>query len=362
MQAKVDQLISARFNGTARTPLRVAIAGLGRSGWNIHARALRVMPQLFRITAAMDPDEARREQAKTELGCRVTDNYAALVDAEDVDVVIVASPSHLHTDHTMAAIDTGKHVVCEKPFALNADDARTMVDAAESAGLVLAPFQNRRYEPHYCKVRELMESGCLGEVLQVRMCWHRFTRRWDWQAMREFGGGALFNNGTHLLDQALALLGDADPEIFLDIRRGLSLGDADEHMKLVLRAEGKPTIDLEYTNASIFEHDRWHVMGTAGGLVGTTDKLRWRTVDWDAMPERTVSNGPAENRLYPNEVIDWTEHEWSQPLDTLETYAMLYLDVFGAVREGRSLLVTPDSAVKYVSVLDRCRAQLAAIV
>lgn len=361
MQARVDQLISARHNGSRVSPLRVAVAGLGRAGWNIHVRALRLMPRLFTVTAAMDPSAERREQAESELGCRVTDDFARLVDAPDVDVVVVASPSHLHIDHALAAIAAGKHVVVEKPFALNSDDALAMVAAAEAADRVLAPFQNRRYEPHYRKVRELVDSDVLGEVLQIRMCWHRFTRRWDWQAMRRYGGGALFNNGTHLLDQALPFLGDAEPEVFLDVRRGLSLGDADEHLKLVLRAEGRPTIDLEYTNAAIYEHDRWHVMGTAGGLKGTTDELRWRTVDWSAMPERVVSHGPAEDRLYPNEDIAFTEHEWSSPLNTIDTYAMLYIDVFDAIRSGRPLLVTPESAVRYVSVLDRCRAMYAEI-
>ncbi|MEM7755757.1 MAG: Gfo/Idh/MocA family oxidoreductase [Planctomycetota bacterium] len=361
MQESIDQLILARHNGTPAVPLRVAIAGLGRAGWNIHARALREMPRLFTIAAAMDPDAERREQAHAELGCRVTDDFDALIDSSDVDVVVVASPNHLHTDHAMAAIEAGKHVVAEKPFALNVEDAQRMVAAAEASGLTLAPFQNRRYEPHYRKVREIVDSGALGEVLQIRMCWHRFTRRWDWQAMRRFGGGALFNNGTHLLDQALPFLGDSDPDIFLDVRRGLSLGDADEHLKLVLRAEGRPTIDLEYSNASIFEHDRWHIMGTAGGLVGTTDELRWRTVDWAAMPERSVSEGPAEDRRYPSEDVVSEEHRWSSPLNTLDTYAMLYIDLFDAVRSGRPLLVTPESAVRYASVLDRCRAQYAEI-
>jgi predicted dehydrogenase len=70
-------------------------------------------------------------------------------------------------------------------------------------GRVLAPFQNRRYEPHFNKVKEIVASGKLGQIVQIRMAWHSFGRRWDWQTLREFGGGQLANNGPHLLDQAL---------------------------------------------------------------------------------------------------------------------------------------------------------------
>lgn len=337
----------------SRSPIRVAVAGLGRSGWNIHTKTLREMPGDFRITAAMDPSADRRDQAASELGCRVCEDYEGLL-ADDVDAVVIASPSQLHAEHTLAAAAAGKHAIVEKPFSLSVDEADRMIDAYEGTGLVLAPFQNRRYELHYRKVMDLINSGELGEVLQVRMCWHRFTRRWDWQALRRFGGGALYNNGTHLIDQAMEFFGDADPDIFVDLRRGLSLGDADEHMKLVLRAEGCPTLDIEYTNACTYEHDRWHIIGTAGGLRGTPDRLEWRTVDWSQMPERTLEEGPATGRRYPGEEIVWTEHTWESAATDPHPYELFYRDFAGAVRDGSPLLVTPESVRRYIKVLDRC--------
>lgn len=349
---------AAKSNGKhAPAPIRLAIAGLGRSGWNIHARTVRELPDLFRVTAAMDPDAERRAQATAELGARACETYEELI-ADDVDAVVIASPSSLHAEHAIAAAEAGKHVVVEKPFAMSVEEADRMTDVAESAGVVLAPFQNRRYEAHYRKVLELVRSGELGEVLQVRMCWHRFTRRWDWQAQRKMGGGALFNNGTHLLDQAMEFFGDTEPEIFVDARRGLSMGDADEHLKLILRAEGCPTVDIEYTNASAFEHDRWHVMGTAGGLRGDVGSLEWKTVDWSEMPERVVDEGPAANRLYPNEEIAWREHRWEADPKAPGPYELFYRDFAGAIRHGGDLLVTPASARRYLAVLERCVERL----
>lgn len=340
-----------------RPPIRVGIAGLGRSGWNIHAKTLRALPGIFRVTAAMDPDVDRRAQARRELGCRVCTAFDDLVD-DDVDVIVVASPSSLHAEHTLTAAHRGKHIVVEKPFAMTVDEADRMIEVADAAGVVLAPFQNRRYEAHYRKVLDLVRGGDLGEVLQIRMCWHRFTRRWDWQALRRNGGGALFNNGTHLLDQAMEFFGDTEPEIFVDVRRGLSIGDADEHMKLILRAEGRPTLDVEYTNACAFEHDRWHIMGTAGGLRGDQNALEWKTVDWADMPERTVDDGPAAGRLYPSEDIAWRHHRWTPDPDAPGPYELFYRDLAAAIHHGSELLVTPASARRYLRVLERCMEQL----
>ncbi|MEM1165342.1 MAG: Gfo/Idh/MocA family oxidoreductase [Planctomycetota bacterium] len=335
--------------------VRVGIVGLGRAGWNIHAKTLARMTDRFRITAIMDPDAGQRAEAETILGCRAVDTFEALLD-ESIDLVVVASPSHLHADQSIAAMRTGRHVVCEKPFGLSADDAEQMIEIAHDAGVVLAPFQNRRYEANYRKVREIIDSGALGEILQIRLCWHRFSRRWDWQALKRFGGGALFNNGTHLLDQAMAMLGDAEPELFLDLRRGLSLGDADEHLKLVLREPGGPTIDIEYTNASAFEHDRWHIMGTHGGLRGTQTELEWRVADWSRMPERELELGPARDRKYPTDEVVWIERRWAEPAEEPHPYELLYADVHGAIRRGSELGVTPESALRCLRVLDRCAA------
>lgn len=355
-------MIGSAHNGhPGAAPLRIGIAGLGRSGWNIHARTLRAHPDRFTIVSVMDPDPDRRAEAERELGCTSHASFEGLIGEtrmgdNGLDVIVIASPNHLHCAHTLAAVDAGVHVVVEKPFAMNAEEADRMIDAAETAGVVLAPFQNRRYEPHFRKVLDLVRGGSLGEVLQIRMCWHRFTRRWDWQAMKQYGGGALFNNGTHLLDQAMDFFeGIDEPEITLDLHRGLSIGDAEEHMKLVLRAPGVPTVDIEYTNACAYEQDRWHIMGTAGGLTGNPDHLEWKTVDWSKMPKRILDEGPAAGRKYPAEDIAWETHSWDTPASGPNPYEMFYDELLAAVRTGSEMLVTPASVRRYVRVLDRCR-------
>ena len=340
-------------------PLKVGIAGLGRSGWNIHAKALATLPEQYSVAAVMDPEPERCAEAVAAHGCRVHPDFNALAADPELDVVVVASPNHLHTDHAVMALDAGKHVVCEKPFALTVECADRAIEAAERNGRVLTPFQNRRYEPHFLKVRELIDSGVLGEVVNIRLTWHQFTRRWDWQTLRRFGGGLLNNNGSHLLDHALQMLpDDVEPDVFADLKRVLSLGDTEDHVKIVLTAPDQPTIDVELSNASIFPQDRWLVLGTRGGLRGTPERLTWRTVDWDALPERTLETAAATGRTYNHDPITWDEHTWEAPPQDPDTarldYHGFYTDLYQTIRHDAPLVITPRSVRRLIATLGRC--------
>ncbi|MEO1717112.1 MAG: Gfo/Idh/MocA family oxidoreductase [Planctomycetota bacterium] len=350
------RVVEMKDNGHAPArPLRVGIAGLGRSGWNIHALTLVDMPRHFTVVAVADPSDERLAEAVDLFRCGTHKTYESLVEDDAVDVMIIATPSHLHAQHAEMAMRAGHHVVAEKPFAMSGDEARRMIDVSRETGRVIAPFHNRRFEGHFLKVKDLLDANAFGDIMQIRMTWHTFSRRWDWQAMKKFGGGALTNNGAHLLDQALDLFGETDPEVFLDLKPGLTLGDADQHMKVVLHGEGRPTIDIELTNASAFPQDRWHIMGTSGGLIGTPDEIRWRRVDWSAMPERKLDLGPAEDRLYNNEEVEWIESSWMSSDTKRDPYTRFFKNLYNHIDSDEPLVVTPESAVRYVDVLDRYR-------
>lgn len=333
----------------------VGIAGLGRSGWNIHAQALRTMPERFRIAAVMDVDAARRAEAETALGCRAYPRFDDLVADDGLDLVVIATPNGLHTAHAVAAMRAGRHVVAEKPFALTPEDADRMIEVARDTRRVLAPFQNRRYEPHFRKVEEVIASGVLGEIVQIRMTWHTFGRRWDWQTLAEFGGGLLNNNGPHLLDQALQLFGPAEPEVCVELRNALSSGDAEDHVKIVLRAPGAPTIDIELTAVCAYPQDRWLVMGTAGGLRGSTTRLEWKTVDWSTMPERPVERAPTPDRTYNRETLDWSVASWEGVVDFGRDAVRFYDDLHATLSRGTPLVITPESVRRQMAIIRTCR-------
>jgi scyllo-inositol 2-dehydrogenase (NADP+) len=338
--------------------VNVAIAGLGRSGWDIHAKTLEKLKSSFRVVAVTDTRPDRCQEAVQRLGCRAHFDPAALFADPDVELVVIATPSHVHATQVLEALGRGKHVVCEKPMALSAGDADRMIDAAQRADRVLSVFHNMRYWPDFVKVREVCESGKLGRIVQIRLTMHRFTRRWDWQTLREFGGGALFNAGAHLVDLALQLFGPNEPRVTCDLQHTLASGDAEDHAKILLQggSDGR-TIDIEISNACAYPQETWHLMGTSGGLHGTAEQLQWKWLDLSQLPDRPVDRSTAAaERRFNREELPWQEQSWRNDAPEGRDYEAFYHDLHRHIRGGGELVITPQSVRRTLSVLEQCRA------
>ncbi|MCJ7737086.1 MAG: Gfo/Idh/MocA family oxidoreductase, partial [Anaerolineae bacterium] len=193
--------------------IRIGIAGLGRSGWNIHGLIMGELADLYNVVAVADADAERREEANAKFGCGMYETYDEFLCNEQIELVVVALPSFLHADATIAALETGKHVVCEKPMAASLADSDRMIAAAHRSDGILSIFQNRRYAPDYLTVRRVIDSGLLGRIVQINMTGSGFSRRWDWQTLKQFGGGSLNNTAVHYLDQAVQLFGGGQPDV-----------------------------------------------------------------------------------------------------------------------------------------------------
>ena len=148
-------------------PIRVGIAGLGRSGWGIHARLLEPLDERFHVVAVADRLAERRQEAAARFGCRTYEGLTAMLGDGEVELVVNSLPSYLHPSGSVEALQAGKHVVCEKPMAARVADADRMIAAAQQAGRTLTIFQNYRYDPDYQKACEVIASGKLGRIVTI---------------------------------------------------------------------------------------------------------------------------------------------------------------------------------------------------
>ena len=338
-------------------PVRVGIAGLGRSGWGMHANTLNALNSKYKVAAVADPLEERLQEAKDRFGCQTYMAVSDMVKDDTVELVVVAMPSHLHADIAIEAMRAGKHVIVEKPFADNLDGSDRMIAVAKETGQLLTGSQDLRFEADFLKIREVIESGKLGRIIQIRIAWHWFRRRWDWQTLKQFGGGSLNNDGSHVVDQALLLFGDAEPEVFCHMERTpLTFGDAEDHVKIILRAPGAPLIDMEFSNAVAYPQDKWLIMGTLGGLKGSDGSYRWKYIDPDLLPAREVSDRPTADRSYNREELPWAEESCTFTNEGwLSKNERLYNSLYATLREDAPLAVTPTSIRRQLAVLERCR-------
>ncbi|MDR0396723.1 MAG: Gfo/Idh/MocA family oxidoreductase [Oscillospiraceae bacterium] len=201
-------------------PMRFGLVGYKFMG-KAHANALSRLPMFFETDARVERsvlcgrDARWLEQAAQTLGFGKTEtDWRKLVAREDVDAIDITAPSNAHKEIALAAIKEGKHVFCEKPLALTADDAREMREAADKAGVANQVGFNYRFAPAMALAKRIIDEGKIGKVFHFRGSFLQ-----DWIIDPEFpkvwrldksvcGSGSLGDLGAHVIDAARYLLGD----------------------------------------------------------------------------------------------------------------------------------------------------------
>ncbi len=189
-------------------PRRVGIIGTG-----LQARR-RIEAADGAVVAVAGQDFAAGAAFAAAHGIRAEKNWRALVEAADLDTVIVATPPHVHAEMSIAALEAGKHVLCEKPLARTGDEADRMIRAARSGGRVLACGFNHRHHPALAELRRLVEQGRLGRVLWARCAYGiggRDGYENEWRAdPAQTSGGQLMEQGIHAVDLLRTVLGEVE--------------------------------------------------------------------------------------------------------------------------------------------------------
>ncbi len=342
--------------------LSVAILGQGRSGLDIHGAYFLTDPDRFRVAAVADALPERRAKAEKLFGCDAYAAYTEIFGRDDIDLVVNALPSHLHPTVTCDLLAHGFNVMTEKPMAKTPEQADEMIAAAERSGKMLAVFQQSRFASYFLKVREIIDAGVLGRIAQITIRFSSFARRWDWQTVQEYGAGNLYNTGPHPVDQALTLLGCDDmPDIFCRMDRANTFGDAEDYVKLILTAPGKPLIDVEISSCDAYPGAVYNVQGTRGGLSGSMTELHWRYFRADEAPEQHLIRTPLMKEdgspAYCSEKLTWHEGAWmAGENDTPFTTAVkrMYDTVYAHLTDGTTLAVTPQQVRRQIAVMRRC--------
>lgn len=340
------------------TPIKVGIAALGRSGWGIHANALSHLPDHYQIVAVADIDEVRQQEAKDRFGCRAYTDYADLVADDEIELMVVATPSQLHAEHTVAALQAGQHVIVEKPMAHDLAGVDQMIAAAKESGKILTVNQNYRYHNDYLKIKEVIDSGVLGRIIQINFAGNRFARRWDWQTLKKYGGGELNNKGAHTVDWAMLMIDDPEPEILCQMETTpLYAGDAESHVKLILKPKPGlgPIIDIELSNACAYPTYPCLVMGTQGSLIHQGNEIRWKYYVPEEVPPLVLDTQPTPDRSYNREDLPMHEEVHQLERNFGGGVVDLYRDLYATIRDGTPLVITPESVRRQVVVLERCR-------
>ncbi|MBP0624812.1 inositol 2-dehydrogenase [Cupriavidus consociatus] len=267
--------------------LRVAVLGAGRIG-KIHAANVAADRRLKLVVVA-DPYKEGVEALAAQLGCDSSVDCAAAIDREDVDAVIIGTPTDTHIDLTLRAVRLGKPVLCEKPIDLDIERALAAVEEIERHhGTVMLAF-NRRFDPDAMRVKQAIEDGEVGDVRQIVI-----TSRDPGLAPTEYlrHSGGIFRDMTiHDFDTARWLLGEEPVEVMAMGNRLVdpaleALGDYDSVMVLLRTASGKQC-HINGSRQAVYGFDqRLEVFGSKGMLLNDnhrpTTLRRWTSGATDA--------------------------------------------------------------------------------
>lgn len=194
-----------------RDPIGVGLVGYGLAGRAFHAPFIEGVDGLA-LHTIVTSDPGRAAQAATEHPtARIVGEVEDLWDRDDIQLIVVAAPNRLHAPIGLRALAAGKHVVVDKPIAVDAAEGQTLIDAAEATDRVLSVFQNRRWDGDFLTLRDLIEQGALGAIDSFESRFERWAPAGDgWRDGAAQAGGPVRDLGAHLVDQCLVLFGPVE--------------------------------------------------------------------------------------------------------------------------------------------------------
>jgi predicted dehydrogenase len=372
---------------STKQTIRVGIIGLGRAGWGMQCRELSHRTDRFSVVAGCDTFAPWRERfAQAYPEAQVTDDLAALLANPHIDLVSIATRTCDHCDHALQALAAGKHVFLEKPMCASLAETHKLEAAASVSKGQLFIRHNRRFEPGFQAVTNILREGILGRISEIKLSRVSFGRRNDWQTLLAYGGGQLGNWGSHIIDHGLQFLQAPEKplrSVYAHLDRIAAVGDAEDHVKIVLEGHDGMLVDIEISGGAGLPAPEYLIWGDRGALSCKGKQIHLRYLDpMVPLEPRTPFEGvPGSEFVLPDgalplgdrtigsnfgepETLHWLEEDrevpdvepgsiWDALYDTLVhqvrfpidlSEAMAVMDVIDQARRGtRFDLVTQSS-------------------
>lgn len=333
--------------------VRSAIIGYGGMGSWHHDSIKEKVPGI-QVAGAYDVRQEALEKAASK-GLRTYSSLEDLLADSSIDLVTVATPNNFHKDLVIRCLESGKHVVCEKPVAMNAAELKEMMAAAKRANRLFSVHQNRRWDKDYVIIKKLIQENTLGRPYYIESrVQGSGGGMHGWRGHKINGGGMLYDWGVHLLDQLMDAI--HSPVVSVTAHQvSLFSDEIDDNVKLLIRFEnGISALCAMETNCFI-PLPRWHMCCENGTVVvegwsakgeivqlAEGGKMEWtdEIVYTEAGPTRTMAPRP----------VNTTKHS---PLPEVHTDWSDYYGNIVAVLEGREeLIVKPEQALRVMKVID----------
>lgn len=324
--------------------INVALIGYGFVGKTFHAPLIASVPGLrLLVVSSRSADKVKKDLPDV----KVVDSAEAAIKDPEVDLVVIASPNDTHAPLAEVALNAGKHVVVDKPFTLNPDEARALARLAKEKKLLLSVFQNRRWDSDFLGVRKVIDSGVIGQVKHFESHMDRFRPevRDRWREQDLPGSGLWFDIGPHIIDQALQLFGlpEAVCGDLAILRSGASIND---WAHVTLNYPGHKVI-LHATMLAAGGVSRFTVHGDKGSLVKAHS---------DPQESQLLAGVLPGSETWGEDSDDLVVFDGQQQTTRIPTprgdQSQFYLQIHDALSHGKANPVSPVQAIAVMAVLE----------
>jgi scyllo-inositol 2-dehydrogenase (NADP+) len=331
-------------------PINTALCSFGMSGWVFHAPFINVNPH-FNFYAVWE----RSKNIATEKYPEVK-TYRTLETmlADDlVELVIVNTPNYTHYDFAKKALEAGKHVIVEKPFTINIEEGKELIEIAKKQNKILFVYQNRRYDSDYKTIRKVINENLLGELVEVEMHFDRFKEELSPKLHKEVpgpGAGSLYDLGAHLIDQALQLFG-MPQKIFADIRIIRPMSKVEDYWELLLYYN-KLRVRLKSSYVVREALPGYILHGLKGSFIKAKTDVQEITLqkgiipggsDWGKEPE-------TEKGLLHTEINGEIIREYIQ--SEQGNYGEYYEAIYESIRNNKPIPVTAEQGLDVIRIIE----------
>lgn len=344
-------------------PLKTATIGYGLSAKIFHIPFIHALPNKFTLYGILQrTPTAANNAAQDHPGVRTWTDVTSMLADPEIDLVVITSIPSSHYELVKASLDAGKHVICEKPFVETAKEAMQLAEKAEAKGKLLSVYQNRRWDADFITLKSLLVDGSLGRFAELESHFDRHrpeapqsASSVGWKAKDAYASGAIYDLGTHLLDQFIALFGLPD-------RVTAFIGDQRVYEVEGTGASGGDSFTV------LLHYDQLGMLGTAkAGVVSPeVEQLRywargtkgsWRKLNLDVQEDqlkegrRPGDEGYGIEKQEANGTLTVIDSNTSSPYVSKvgpksppETYVGFYEEVATAIAGGHNPISATENA------------------
>ncbi len=292
-----------------------------------------------------------------EKGLKIYNSLDEILSDPELDIILVATSNEVHKNLAIAAMEAGKHVICEKPVTLSSDELEEIMKVQERTGMVFTINQNRRTNKDFVLMKRKVEEGAIGKpyVIESRVEGSRGMPT-GWRTIKSLGGGMMLDWGVHLIDQLMYMYTDKVVNVFCTMN-SIQYPEVDDNFRLIMTFENGIEARVEVATNNYIVHPRWYVLGKNGTLQiddWNCDGKIVRCIDKeDTWAEEIVYTkaGPTKTMAPRNErsveVI-----ELSEPKDYEDSLTIPYEQLIDAIEGKAELTIKAEQALRVMKVME----------